>query len=340
MKTKFLIIIFIISFVGIIAQQKESIKFQTVDESGFIEVYKAPELISQLKPAYPELAKLAGIEGKVFLKLLIDENGNVAKAKVEKGVKDMLDEAALSAAKTAKFSPALLNDKPVKVWVFLPIAFKLDADNSKKSNDLELKEPVEVEVMPKVLELAKPYYPELAKKARIQGKVFVKVLIDKEGIPKEAVVVKSDNEIFNKPSTDAAMKSKFSPAVNKGEKITAWVVLPYSYKLEMIEINSSWLPTSEKAAIEYASLIKSIEQTREYENIKHEKEKTKRLESEVQYGDESALFTIEGKSYSKLLFITRKGRGIVRTTQESMDDLKQYIVKNMDGIFKDLQKKK
>jgi len=340
MKTKLILLFFVVTSALSFSQQNEGIKMQKADESGFIEVDKAPELKSQLKPEYPKLAKLAGIQGTVYLKLLIDEKGNVAKAKVEKGVKDMLDDAALASAKKAMFSPALIKDKPVKVWVILPIAFKLDAGNSKKSNDLEPNGLVEIEVMPKVLELAKPDYPELAKKARIQGKVLVKVLIDKEGIPKEVVVVKSDNEIFNKPTTDAVMKSKFSPAVNKGEKITAWVILPYNYKLEMIEINSSWFPTSEKAAIEYTSLIKSIEQTGEYENIKHEKEKTKRLESEVQYGDESALFTIEGKNYSKFLFITRNGRGIVRTTQESIDDLKQYIVKNMDGIFMDLQKKK
>jgi hypothetical protein len=95
-----------------------------------------------------------------------------------------------------------------------------------------------------------------------------------------------------------------------------------------------------KAAVEYASQIKSIEQTGEYENIKHEKEKTTRFETDLKYGDESALFEIEGKSYSKFLFITRKGRGIVRTTQESIDDLKQYIAKNMDKVFKDLEKKK
>jgi len=131
MKTKFLIVIIILSFVGLTAQQKDGAKLQKADESGFIEVDKAPVLKAQKKPAYPELAKLSGIQGTVYLKLLIDENGNVEKAKVEQGVKDMLDNAALEAAKESKFSPALLNNKPVKVWVILPIAFKLDSVEKK-----------------------------------------------------------------------------------------------------------------------------------------------------------------------------------------------------------------
>ena len=348
MKTKLFLFALLISFAAMFAQDKA--KLQKADESGFIEVDKLPALKTQLKPHYPEIARLAGIEGIVYLKILVDENGNVEKAKVEQGVKDMIDEAALNAAKTAKFTPAMLNDEPVKVWVILPVAFKLavekkDEDVSRQVQPGENEDPginefVKVEKLPEIVEAAKPDYPEAAKKAGIEAKVFVKVLVGKDGNPKKAVVIKSENEIFNQSAIDAAMKSKFTPAINKGEKIAVWVVLPYKYILEMSEINSSWSSTPEKAAAEYASLIKSIEQTGEYENVKHEIEKTKRLETDLKYGDESALFQTEGKSYSKFLFITRKGRGIVRTTQVSIDDVKQYIVKNMDKVFKDLEKKK
>lgn len=250
MKTKFLFIILLISFVGLTAQQKESIKLQKADEKGFVEVDKAPALKSPLQPKYPELAKLEGIEGKVLLKLLINEKGNVIKAKVEQGVKDILDNAALEAAKKAKFSPAMAKNKPVKVWVVLPISFKLDVDKKSEArimkrdelepmqqNKKDEKEPgideyTKVEKFPELIQSANPEYPEEAKNAGIVGKVFVKVLVDKEGNPKKAVVIKSDNEIFNQPSIDATMKSKFSPAVNKGENIAVWIVLPYKFALK------------------------------------------------------------------------------------------------------------
>lgn len=246
MKTKIILLLLIFSFAGLFAQQKA--KLQKADQSGFIEVEKIPELLSPLKPAYPQLAILAGVEGTVYLKLLIDEKGNVEKGKIEQGVKDMIDEAALNAAKKAKFFPAMLNDKPVKVWVILPVAFKLDLNKKsegklmkydklgpsplkEKIEDPDINAFIQVEKFPEMIETATPVYPEDAKKNKITGKVFVKVLVDMEGNPKKAIVIKSDNEILNQPAIDAAMKSKYTPAMNKGEAIGVWILLPYKFQL-------------------------------------------------------------------------------------------------------------
>jgi TonB family protein len=240
MKTKIFFLAIMVSLSGVLAQQKNAMKLQTADESGFIEVDKAPALKSQLKLDYPKLAKLSGIQGTVYLKLLIDEKGNVAKAKIEQGVKDMLDESALKAAKKAKFSPAMLKNKPVKVWVVLPIAFKLDVDkkdspivsNGESNNDPGMDDYIQVEKFPEMIEAAKPVYPEEAKKNKITGKVYVRVLIDKAGTPTKAIVIRSDSELLNQPSVDAALKSKFTHATNKGEAIAVWIVLPYKYQLD------------------------------------------------------------------------------------------------------------
>lgn len=248
MKTKLFLLALLISFAGLFAQQK--IKMQKVDESGFIEVDEAPVLISKLNPSYPEIARLAGIEGIVYLKILVDENGNVEKTKIEQGAKDMLDNAALAAAKKAKFSPALVKDKPVKVWVILPIAFKLDVDkkaegklpksdeqeNKAKSDEPDINGLKEVEKLPELIEAAKPEYPEIARRAGITGNVFVKVLVDKEGIPKKAIVIKTDSELFNQSAINAAMKSKYTPAINKGEKTEVWIVLPYRFAFDKKDV--------------------------------------------------------------------------------------------------------
>jgi TonB family protein len=246
MKKIFSIGMLLISFMCITAQDKESIKMQSADEKGFIQVDKAPALISQLKPVYPKEAKMQDIQGKVFLKLLIDEKGNVVKAKVEKSVNPLLDKSALNAAKKAKFSPATLKDKPVKVWVVLPVSYKLDLEKEQSSakTDRELaskeKEPgqdefIPVEKLPEMISAGEPSYPETAKKAGIEGKVYVKILVDKEGNAQKAVVIRSDDEVFNQSAIDAALKSKFSPAVNKGEKVSVWIVMPYRFKLDNSE---------------------------------------------------------------------------------------------------------
>lgn len=59
----------IISCTGLFAQQKEAMKLQRVEQSGFIGVDKAPELISQVKQEYPQHAKYLGVQRKYYLNL-------------------------------------------------------------------------------------------------------------------------------------------------------------------------------------------------------------------------------------------------------------------------------
>ena len=79
----------------------------------------------QNKITYPDLAKKAGIEGKVFILAYVDENGNVTKAEVIKGIGLGCDEAALDAVRLTKFKPGKQRGKPIKVQITIPISFKL-----------------------------------------------------------------------------------------------------------------------------------------------------------------------------------------------------------------------
>lgn len=83
-----------------------------------------PETLEQGIPKYPELAKKAGIEGTVVVKVLVDLEGNVEATELVQSV-EVLDEAALEAARQFKFTPAKLDGKPVKVWMAVPFKFKL-----------------------------------------------------------------------------------------------------------------------------------------------------------------------------------------------------------------------
>ncbi len=330
MKTKIILILFLISFAGLYAQQKA--KLQKVDESGFIEVDKAPELVSKLNPEYPKLAKLAGIEGTVYLKLLIDEKGNVAKAKVEQGVKDMIDESALKAAKKAKFSPAMLKDKPIKVWVVLPIAFKLALDKKESPSNISDEDPdpnvmIQYEKGPEMINGAKPDYPETAKKAGITGKVFVKVLIDKEGTPKKAVVIKSESELLNQSAVDAAMKSKFSPAMDKGNPIAVWIVLPYKFMLGDSEKGEVELfETVEKAKENFNRWKEFAEMSEgDTEKMTGKKIKFEKLSKNISFGDESIVY--KGTSNNKVTygFLARNGIKVYKFNATTLNEIKKYV---------------
>jgi len=79
----------------------------------------------QEKIVYPEIAMIAGIDGKVYVLASIDENGYVTNAKIIKGIGAGCNEAALDAVKQTKFTPAMKDQKPIKVEVLIPIVFAL-----------------------------------------------------------------------------------------------------------------------------------------------------------------------------------------------------------------------
>ncbi len=76
---------------------------------------------------YPELARKAGIEGTVVIGVLVDEKGNTVKTQVLKSDATKLgfEEAAIKALMQMKWKPAKQRDKPVKVWISVPVRFKL-----------------------------------------------------------------------------------------------------------------------------------------------------------------------------------------------------------------------
>jgi len=93
----------------------------------YYKVEVKPKPIHIPKPKYPELARRAGIEGTTVVKMLVDIDGSIREVKILKSSgNQMLDQAALVAAKSAKFTPAKQRDKYVRVWVSMPLKFKLN----------------------------------------------------------------------------------------------------------------------------------------------------------------------------------------------------------------------
>lgn len=96
----------------------------------FVIVEEMPELIGglpglQKRIKYPEIAKKAGVEGRVYVQFVVDEQGNVHNPVVTRGIGAGCDEAAVEAIMDAKFTPGKQRGKPVKVKMSLPVTFKL-----------------------------------------------------------------------------------------------------------------------------------------------------------------------------------------------------------------------
>ena len=82
---------------------------------------------------YPEYAKNHHIEGRVDVRFLVDEHGNLSNVVVQKGeIQDLNREAVRVVKSFPPFTPGIHEGNPVKVIVILPIIFQLDDTNLKK----------------------------------------------------------------------------------------------------------------------------------------------------------------------------------------------------------------
>lgn len=90
----------------------------------YVAFEKAPELVKMDPPSYPDIAREAGVEGTVLVRVLVGDDGFVKDMIIIQSV-PMLDEAAADAAWTAVFKPALQKDRPVAVWMVIPLEFSL-----------------------------------------------------------------------------------------------------------------------------------------------------------------------------------------------------------------------
>ena len=77
-----------------------------------------------------------------------------------------------------------------------------------------------------------PKYPDIATRDGLEGTVWTKVVIDEAGKVVKVTISKSDAEIFNQPSIDAAMQWVFKPAMKDGKPIATEVAIPFRYKIK------------------------------------------------------------------------------------------------------------
>lgn len=78
------------------------------------------------KLKYPSLARRSGIEGKVIVQFVVDQQGNISEVKVLRGIGAGCDKEAVRVIKASpNWNPGKQRGKTVKVRMVLPITFKL-----------------------------------------------------------------------------------------------------------------------------------------------------------------------------------------------------------------------
>lgn len=129
---KFLVLLLIVNFIPTSAGfSRQNVPVWNLQEDPYLAfAEEMPAPVGGLegvykKIVYPEIAKKAGLEGKVYLLVYVNENGGADDVKVIKGIGGGCEEAASKVLKDAKYTPGKNKGVPVKVKLSLAITFKL-----------------------------------------------------------------------------------------------------------------------------------------------------------------------------------------------------------------------
>jgi len=207
----------------------------SADESAF-PIFGMEEYYKQLAQvlSYPDDARRKGIEGKVFVEFVVQEDGKLTDYKVLQGIDDECDAAAMTAImQLGDWSPGRQKGKAIRQRIVLPIVFRLQQAPR--------------EVLTKVDEPATPAagiaafgqrisqvleYPDDARKKGIEGKVFVEFVVKEDGKLSEFKVVKGIDPDCDAAAVKAMMQMEaWKPARHNGKAVAQLMVFPIYFKL-------------------------------------------------------------------------------------------------------------
>ena len=91
-------------------------------------VQEAPELLAAPTPVYPPLLRAAGVQGQVFVSAVVDTLGQaeIGSVRIVRSDNPGFDAAALATVRAARFRPARIYGRAVRVLVEVPVVFRLN----------------------------------------------------------------------------------------------------------------------------------------------------------------------------------------------------------------------
>ncbi len=115
-----------------LAKQEKELPEGMVDDNGIYNyTEEAPVLVGgrevlQSRLRYPPKALEAGLEGRVSVRMIVDETGRMLNPTIVKGIRYDLDEEVMRVIRGARFEPGRVGGQPVKSWYTLFFEFKID----------------------------------------------------------------------------------------------------------------------------------------------------------------------------------------------------------------------
>ena len=216
--------------------------------------YDAMLKFLQENVVYPPKAVKDSVQGKVFVKFVIDSLGYVGEVKVVRSVREDLDSEAVRVVKMMpRFSPARWFGKTVSSKMTLPVTFKLQDDDqamepvkgnpslpidTAMDDEFCYEEPDVLPAFPGGLEGLMNFlsnnirYPKRAEKNKVQGRVVVRFVVDKTGKVGNFKVLESvDDDLAEEAVRICKKLPDFTPGRVNDEPVNVWYTLPVTFKL-------------------------------------------------------------------------------------------------------------
>jgi len=198
-------------------------------------------LAYKVAPPYPTAGLDKRIQNNEFLRIVIDEEGKVAEAKVQIG-HPAFATVSLDAVKEWKYKPFLANGTPTRVMTDVLIAFRLQGaeeeapgpDNGMPiSVTVTARSPVKsslpgehaevsipaAELESRLINKVEPKYPEMARIARIEGRCVLHVVVSKNGNVASLQAI-SGHPILLQAALDAVRNWRYKPYEVDGKPVT------------------------------------------------------------------------------------------------------------------------
>jgi TonB family protein len=190
-----------------------------------------PKILYREKAGYTRAASDAEINGVIKLAVIFDKGGNIRVTKIIQGLPFGLNEQAITAAKKARFEPAIKNGEPVSVRGSMEFSFNIEPHG--KGPDYW---PAGVGHVgnPELIQVKKPEYTEAARNNRVEGDVRLMVIFGSKGKIGHIDVLEELPDGLTEKAIEVAKAIKFKPATysNSNKTVNVWGEIAITFKLD------------------------------------------------------------------------------------------------------------
>jgi len=195
---------------------------------------KPPRPVKQVDPIYPEIARLSRVEGLVILEAATDIYGRVVEAHVLRSI-PLLNQAAIDAVRQWVYEPMVIEGKPRGCIFTVTVRFELK-DKTAKAEELKEGEPLRLSglidlEMPRKIKEVDPVYPEIARKAHVEGMVILEATADIYGRVQNVKILRSI-PLLDQAAIDAVKQWVYEPVIINEKPIPVTFNLTVRFALD------------------------------------------------------------------------------------------------------------